>query len=163
MGRPVPKALLQGPDRPLAAVLGGELPLGLRDLLDCLLEVPARRLAALEDAGLVEVDVGLDEARPHEAPRDVQDLGVRREAGLDGRDPAAVDPDVHRNAVFPAGDSRVLEDEVHGTSQACAGRRPARLVNGSGYPKPPRRAYPSIGFSTCAGGGSGPRSIGDAR
>ena len=68
VGGPVAEALLQGPDRALAAVLGGELPLGLRDLLDRLLEVPARRLAALEDAGLVEVDVGLDEAGPDEAP-----------------------------------------------------------------------------------------------
>ena len=68
MGGPVAEALLQGPHRALAAVLGGELPLGLRDLLDRLPEVAAGRLAALEDAGLVEVDVGLDEARPDEAP-----------------------------------------------------------------------------------------------
>ena len=78
--------------------------------------------------------MGLDEAGTDQAPPDVQDLGVRREAGLDGRDPAAVDADVHRAAVVAAGYPCVSEDEVHGTSPG-AGRRPARLMNGSGYPK----------------------------
>ena len=57
----------------------------------------------------------------------------RPEARLDDGDPVGGETDVRRVAVFAAGYPRICEGKVHGTSR-CAGRRPARLVNGSGNP-----------------------------
>ena len=145
VGGAVAQALLEGPDRTFAAVLGGELLLDLRDLLDRFFEIAAPRLAALEDARLVEVNVGLDEAGADEASADVQDLRVRRDVRFHGRDPAVLDADVEWIAVGACGNACVSQNEVHGFSRGAA-FRPARLVTRASYPKPPKRAVSGAGF-----------------
>ena len=77
---------------------------------------------AVEDAGLVEMDMGLHEARRDEPSGEIDRLALGRQVRLDGRDPAVRDADVHA-APGIAGQSGVLQDQVHGWApQALLGR-----------------------------------------
>ena len=75
-----------------------ERPLDPRGLGDGLGERALRQVAAVDDAGLVEVDVGLDEARQHEPAADGDRLAIARQRRLDRRDASACDADVERRA-----------------------------------------------------------------
>ena len=60
------------------------------------------RGAPIDDARLVEVDVGLDETRGHEAAVGVKCVGHGLDPGLDGSDPTAGDSDVDERCRVPA-------------------------------------------------------------
>ena len=107
-------ALLQRLHRALAHLVGLEVPLGLRHLGDGLLQRSLDGLAAVEQAGLVQVDVGLDEAGRDQASPEVDLLAFGGEPGLDGGDAPALDPDVDRRLVLGADDQRISENQVHG-------------------------------------------------
>ncbi len=79
---------------------------------DGLGEVAFFGAAALHDTGLVEMDMGLDEARRQQPPIQVQRLALGGEARLNGLDAPVRDADIERAAVA-ARQHRVLEDEVH--------------------------------------------------
>ena len=114
VGGALQDALLQGPHGALAHLLGLEAPLGLRHLGDGLVQRSLDGLAAIEQARLVQVDVGLDEPRRDEASADVDLFALGSESGLDGDDAPALDPDVHRRVVLRAGNQRISENQVHG-------------------------------------------------
>ena len=92
-------------------VLFGEGTLGGAHLGDRFRERALLRAAAIENAGFVEMDVGVDEARRHEAAADV----FRGRVGRDGRSDLGNAPaghaDVERRAVA-AGDAGIAEDEI---------------------------------------------------
>ena len=85
---------------------------------------PARgRGAPLDDARLVEVDVGLDESGGDQAAVDVEGLGIRPDLRLDGDDPIAGEPDVHQRRVrIRAGDAGPVEHEVRFQAHASSSR-----------------------------------------
>ena len=106
-------------DRPLQRDLGAGVDvLGREQLLlpghlaDRLLQVAALGLAASQDARLVEVDVGLDEARRHQATAEVEGLTVGGELRLNDGDAALVDADVGCDALVPD-HAGIAQDEVH--------------------------------------------------
>ena len=61
--------------------------LGLGGFGDRLLKIAAIGLAAIENAGLVEMDVGLDKAGRDQAAAEIDGLALGREIGLDGGNP----------------------------------------------------------------------------
>src|SRR6185503_9994939 len=67
------------------------------------------RRAALDDARLVQVDVGLDEARTGKPTLRIEARPLGREPRRDRRDPAVLDADIHRGA---AAGPRVANDEI---------------------------------------------------
>src|SRR6185503_14145488 len=71
------------------------------------------RGAALDDARLVQVDVGLDEPRTGEPPFRIEARPFGREPRRDRRDPAVLDADIHRGA---AAGPRVANDEIQAFS-----------------------------------------------
>ena len=77
MGGALENAFLQCLDCALTHVIGLKRLLGLRDLADRFLEGSFLGGAAVQQAGFVEVDVGLDEAGRNEAAVDVDLLTVR--------------------------------------------------------------------------------------
>ena len=97
----------------LVDVLRRERLLDPGDLADGLLQIAALRSAAIEDAGLVQMDMGLDEARGDQPAAGVDLLAPGREAGLDGGDAAALDADVHRGPIRTVIDPGVAQDSVH--------------------------------------------------
>ncbi len=88
--------------------------LGLGHLADRLFEIAFLRLAPVEEAGLVEMDVGLDESGGDEAPLDVDLSSLGGEVRLDRNDPPLVDADVRRTSAGRIGDSCIPKDEIHG-------------------------------------------------
>jgi len=86
--------------------------LGDRDLAGRLGKGTVLRAAAIEDAGLVEMDVRLDEARHREQAVPVDDLGVTRECLADGDDDAASDADVDAGFSRAVRDAQVLDDQI---------------------------------------------------
>lgn len=69
-------------------------------------------VAAVEDAGLVEMHVRLDEARRQQLAAEIERLGLGRKARRQRDDPAARDADVDQ----PIGigrETRVAQDQVH--------------------------------------------------
>ena len=86
------------------------------------------RGAALDDARLVEVDVGLDETGGDQAAVEIEGVGRGSDLRLDCRDSAAGDPDIHwRSIGVRARDPGSAQHEVQGHEPLlCAGaNRPA--------------------------------------
>ena len=134
VGGALQDALLQRLHRALAHVVGLEVPLGLRHLGDGLLQRSLDGLAAVEQAGLVQVDVGLDEAGRDQSSPEVDLVAGGVQTGLDGGDAAALDPDVDRRLVLGAGDQRASENQVHGvlpSGSSDVSRRLGGAGNGS--------------------------------
>src|ERR1044072_3674574 len=99
----------------------GEAALGGGDLRDRLLQRAVFRLAAVENAGLVEMDVGFDEARDDEAAAGVFARRVGGHLLYDLSDPAARDADIER--AVAAHDARIAEDEIeHAIARPRYGR-----------------------------------------
>jgi hypothetical protein len=95
-------------------VLGRERFLGPGHLVDRLVEIPLLRLAPVEEAGFIEMDVGLDEARGDEAALDVDLSPLSSEVRLKRDDPPTVDTDVRRACARRLGDACIPKDEIHG-------------------------------------------------
>ena len=99
VGDAVEDAPLQGFGGPRIDVLHRE------PRLDCghalhVVAGPARgRRAPVDDAGLVEVDVRLDQTGRDEASIKVEAVGAGRDLRRDGDDPPAGNPDVHRRRI----------------------------------------------------------------
>ncbi len=75
-------------------VLGREAGLGFGSFGDRFVEIALLRLDPIEDAGLVEMDVGLDKAGRHQPPAEIDGLCLGRQTGLDRGDAARGDADV---------------------------------------------------------------------
>src|SRR5262249_17401800 len=112
VGRAVEDAFLERALGALVDVLRRERLLGLRDFPDRFLEVALVDLAALEDGGLVEMNMRLDQSRADQPALQVDRLGVGREPRPDFGDPAAGDSDV---GCLPlgAGEPRVAQYQIH--------------------------------------------------
>ena len=83
-------------------ILDGEIALHLGDGADRLADAAMVMPAAAEQAGLVEMDVGVDEARQHQPAGDI-DLGrLADKLWRDRGDPAAGYADIDRVAAPPA-------------------------------------------------------------
>ena len=137
--RAVEDALLQGLRGPRMDVLHREPGLDRGHALHVVAGAAGGRGAPVDDARLVEVDVGLDEAGGDEAAFEVEGVGLGTDLRLDGGDPAAGDPDVHRRGVRPgAGDPCPSEYGVQGHRPAI----PAS-VGGASVPAPARWALRS--------------------
>src|SRR5262249_60771642 len=78
---------------------------------DRLLEIATRRLAAVEDARLVEMDMRLDEAGADQAAAEIDAPAVGREILFHRRDRAFGDADVGRRGLIDQ--PRVFQNEVH--------------------------------------------------
>ena len=83
-----------------------EVLLGLGHSSMASVEIALLGLAAVQDAGLVQVDMGLDEAGRHQAAVDVYFAALRRQSRLDGGDAPRLDADVDRRLVLGASDAR---------------------------------------------------------
>src|SRR5262249_12779962 len=102
--------------RPLGAridILGRERSFRLRHLADRFLEVALLGLAAVEDAGLVEMDVRLDEAGRHHPPAESKLASFGCKWRLDGGDAGLVDAEVDRRATGPTDNARAAQDQIH--------------------------------------------------
>ena len=84
-------------------VVGRELSLDPRHLVDGFGEIAPLRAAAVEDAGLVEMDVGLDEAGRHQSTAQVEHRRVGFNRGRNLGDAPVRNSDVEPGAVA-AGD-----------------------------------------------------------
>ena len=114
VGGTLENTLLERSDGAFAHLLGLKCLLRLGHLLDGLFQRAFLRLATIEQARLVEMNVGLDEAGRDQPALGVDLLSFRREVRLDGSDAAALDPDVDRRPPLVAGDASVSEDQIHG-------------------------------------------------
>jgi hypothetical protein len=102
--------------RALAArvdILGGEGRLGPCNLADGFLQVAALGTTALEDAGLVEMNVALDQSRGNQPPAGVEAPRVRTQLRHERDDAAVLDADVEQGGAGRIVDTGVREDEVH--------------------------------------------------
>ena len=111
--RTLQDAFLQHADRTRANIVNGEVLLRGRDLANGFIQRALLRRAAIEDAGLVEMDVRLDETRSHEPAIDIDGLRLARQAGLNRGDLPTGDPDVDLPLFASAERCRVLEDQIH--------------------------------------------------
>ena len=91
-------------------VLGRERGLGLGGFADRLGEIAALRRATIEDAGFVEVQMGLDEPGGDQPTIEVDRLALGLQARRDRRDLPRGDPDIAALVV----NSRILQDEIQG-------------------------------------------------
>ena len=112
MRRAVEDAFLQRLLRARVDVFRGEALLGTRDLLDRFLQIALLGPAAIENARLVEMDMGLDQPGADQPAAEIDRLAVGRELLLDDGDPAALDADIGR-LLFGADHSGVSQDQVH--------------------------------------------------
>ncbi len=106
-------------------VILGEGPLCARGLGDGFLQRAGDDSAAVGDARLVEMDVGFDEARRHEAAFETLIGTSCREIGLDRGDAAVANADVDE-PVFSAGDAGGAQDEIERHRPHSAASRPPR-------------------------------------
>src|SRR6202011_4935903 len=106
---------LQGPGRAHAHILGRECRLGLGDFFDCLIEVAPVGGAAVENAGLVEVDVRFDKASRNEPAGEIDYFGLNPKMRLDRDDFSILDSNIGAAAIL-AGKPCVPQNEVHVSS-----------------------------------------------
>ena len=102
-------------DHPLAAlvdVLDGEFALHRGDRLDGLAEAAMAMAATAEQAGLVEMDVGVDKARQHQPAGDIDLRRLADKFWRNRGDPAGGNPDIDR--CRGAARHGIAEDEVEG-------------------------------------------------
>ena len=109
MGRALQDRLLQRPLRALIDVLGREAALGLGALGDRLFQIALVGVAAIEDAGFVEMDVGLDEAGGDQPSTEIDGFTFSRQRGCECDDLAVVDADIGK-PVFGTNKSRISEE-----------------------------------------------------
>src|SRR5262249_6009161 len=112
MGGAVENAALERALGARVDILRRERRLQPRDLADGGVEIAVVGVAAIEDAGLVEMQMRLDEAGRHQPAADVELLRLGRQGRLDGGDLAARDADVGQAAVAEA---CLTQDEIHGS------------------------------------------------
>ena len=79
-------------------ILLGEGALGGGYLSDCLLQSAGDDAAAVQDAGLVEMDVRLYQAGDHQPPVESELRSLGGDSRLDRGDAAVADTNVHRSA-----------------------------------------------------------------
>jgi hypothetical protein len=97
-GRTVRDAFLQGSAGPGADVLDGEVALCRSDPSDDMGLSLGFRGAAVDDAGFVEVDVGLDKAAADQPPGRVIARALAGQARLDRYDATLLDADIEKPA-----------------------------------------------------------------
>ena len=95
-GRAMLDAFLEGARRPRTHVLDRHALLQGRDALDRAELAALLRRAAVDDARLVEVDVGFDQAGTGEMSLGIIDIGVGGKSALDRDDATAFDTDIQR-------------------------------------------------------------------
>ena len=120
--------LLEGAAGALVDVVRRESGLRLGHLADRLFKIAAIGGAAVENAGFIEVDMRLDEARRNEPAAELDCFARRRQVRPDSNDPAVLDSDVGHIAAA-VGQPRVPENEIHGaflSSTAPANLRVSR-------------------------------------
>ena len=110
--RAVEDALFQRAPRALIDIVRRKGALRLGDLPDGFFQVALLRLAAVENAGFVEMNMGLDETRRDQAPLEIDFPAIRGKPRLDRRDALSVDADVECRAVA-ADDASVAQNEIH--------------------------------------------------
>src|ERR1700689_3509452 len=108
MGRAMEDRLLQGAARTGVNVLWRKRGLGLGGLADRLGEIATLRSTAVKDAGLVEVQMSLDETGATQPAVESDRLPPGFEPRCDRLDLSRRDPDIARPATVEA---RVLQDE----------------------------------------------------
>jgi hypothetical protein len=113
MCRAVEDALFQRAPRALIDIVRREGALRLGDLPDGFFQMALLRLAAVENAGFVEMNMGLDETRRDQPALEIDLLGFCGKPRLDRRDAFAFYADVERRVVA-AHDPGVAQDEIHG-------------------------------------------------
>src|SRR5262245_65487908 len=97
-------------------VLDGHVRLQRRDALHRAERASLLRGAAVDDARLVEMDMGLDEARADEMAGGIEACGIGREARRDHGDAAALDADVKGPVLRTVERAGIADAEVHGHS-----------------------------------------------
>src|SRR5262249_53895415 len=126
-------AALERALRPRIDILRRECGLGLLDLADRLGEVALLGPAAVQDAGLVEMQMRLDEAGRHQPAADIELLRLRAELRRQRDDLAARDADVDQ-PIGVGRDARMAQDEVHGATIAPIRPLDAARRGGLGSP-----------------------------
>src|SRR5262249_7773088 len=112
-GGAVLDAFLQGPLGARAYVLDRHALLQRGDAFHRAQPAALLRRAAVDDAGLVEMGVGLDQPRTGQASLRAVDFRLGDEAVLDRDDAALVHADVEQPARRPVGKTCVVDDEIH--------------------------------------------------
>ena len=113
VGDAVENALLQGLGGPRVDVLHRESRLDRGHPLHVVPGAARGRCAPVDDARLVEVDMGLDESGRYQPAAEVERVGGGLDVRVDGRDPAAGNADVHRRHVrVGTSDSSFSEYEI---------------------------------------------------
>ena len=167
VGDAVENALLQRFFGPGVHVLHREPGLDRGHALHVVTGAARGRGASFDDARLVEVDVGLDEAGGDEAAVEIKSVGFGPDFGFDCGDPAAGHPDVHRRSIgFAACDPGSAQYEVQGHESllsAGADQSAPAVSVGDGFaprlPDPPVHA----GVSKPASPGVYPDAVMNAR
>ena len=109
----VHQAFAQGARCPFGHVLFTEILLQPGDFTNGLVEIAPARTAPIQYAGLVEVDVGLDEARHDQPAFLVEVAGARRKPLAYLHDPAVRHADVDRLCRV-LGQHNIPQGEIHG-------------------------------------------------
>ena len=112
VGCALPDAHVEHAACPAGHVLFGEGALDRGDPLDRLCEIAALHFAAVEDAGLVEMDMGLDEAGRDEVAVQIKGRRVGFDGRRDGGDVPTRDADVEAR-IIAAGDTPTAQNQVH--------------------------------------------------
>ena len=134
VGGAVEDRLFQRAHRAAVDILGRECRLGLGSFRDRLLEITALGLAAIEDAGLVEMNVRFDESGRDQAAADVDRLTLGRQTRCDRRNPPVGDADVGQFVLGPDAPG-VPENDVHGGPSRRFGALRRRYETAAGPPR----------------------------
>jgi len=106
-------AALQRPPRPRIDIFDGEIALDGRGFPDGFRDGALLDAAAVEDSGLVEMDMRLDQARHDKTARGIQLRCVGFQPGRDGGDGAAIDADIDDAKLTVLQDAGVPNNQVH--------------------------------------------------
>ena len=113
-GGAVQDAFFQGARGAGADVGGGELLLDCCHLFNGFVEVPFLGFAAIEQTGLIQVDMRLHKAGTDEPTLHIDLLALSLQGRFNGRDPAALDADIEQGLTRTRGQPGVPEYEIHG-------------------------------------------------
>ena len=119
-------------------IFRSEAGLGLGGFGDRLVEIAFLRPDPIQDAGLVEMDVGFDKAGRHETAAEIDYLALGGEPRLDRGDLAAGDADIGQ-LVLGAHSARVSQNEIHHPLACYSSTH-------NSAPWPPRYAFTSAGI-----------------
>ena len=113
MGHAVNQQAFQRRLRARVHILDGKTGFDRGDPLHVIGATVRRGRAAVEDARLVEMDVGFDQARRHQAAAGIEFFAVCREAGCDRGDTAILHADIAERRVWRRpGDTRVAHNKI---------------------------------------------------